>query len=82
MERKYWISTMPWNRAAINKTTNLPGEAMMVMMHCSDPITNNQMRDIPGIWTSLTQEDWLKKLDGQRKVDESTTMEIFYLRMK
>ncbi len=79
MERKFWMSQMPWNPLAVNKTTN-ELEAVKVMMHCDDQITNSQLEELPKVWKQMTREAWMKALDGKRKMDESSTIEIFYLR--
>ncbi len=80
MERRFWISAKTWNPAATNKTTGVLEKPCLVMMHCNDLITNEQMAELDNIWEELDRESWLKKLNGQRKMDESTSMEIFYLR--
>ena len=77
MRRRFWRTNVAMG--AVNKTT---GKAEMwneCYLHSDDEIVNAQLEKLE-IWDERTQKEWLTELDNRRKIDESKTMEIFYLK--
>ena len=81
MKRRFWIMIEETQQQEGNlpEVENQELE-MTIMMHCNDGMTNQETEDLPAIWKEIDQKEWIQLLQGRRAMDQSTTMEIFYLR--
>ena len=73
--RRYWMSQKPQK----SLTPGTGSTESYLMIHCDDKITNTELEKLPGKWKELTPEAWNATVKKKKKLDTSSSMEIFYL---
>jgi len=64
---------------AVNKSTGKKEMWNECFLHSDDDTVNAQLEQLP-VWEEHSRDQWMSRMDNRRKIDETKSMEIFYLK--